>query len=112
MTTNPIILSLPTQTISDRDDDDAAAAAQDFNEIPSAHAEPAEEEPETEDPAKMDLEAFLSQFILIKTPYGYILARAPQHEPGMSRSRRGRSKAESNFQLRVRKSGDENRYKL
>jgi len=31
-----------------------------------------------ESDAKMDLDAFLSQFVLIKTPYGYILARAPQ----------------------------------
>ena len=33
---------------------------------------------ESESEAKMDLDAFLSQFVLIKTPYGYILARAPQ----------------------------------
>jgi hypothetical protein len=48
----------------------------------------------------MDLDAFLSQFVLIKTPYGYILARAPQPE-AMTRARRGRSKAESNFQVSI-----------
>ena len=35
---------------------------------------------ETEPESKMDLDAFLSQFVLIKTPYGYILARAPQQQ--------------------------------
>jgi hypothetical protein len=107
---------MPTfQTIADRDD------AQDLSEMTSelAHSEQepgSEPEPEAEvetesEQEEMDLDAFLSQFVLIKTPYGYILARAPQHD-AMSRARRGRNKAESNFQLRVRKSGERDEDRL
>ena len=101
------------QTLADRDD--VQELSEMSNEV--AHSEPeSEPEPEPEPEAEaeeeeMDLDAFLSQFVLIKTPYGYILARAPQHE-AMSRARRGRNKAESNFQLRVRKSGEKDEDRL
>lgn len=42
-----------------------------------------------EEMSSMDLEDFLSQFVLIKTPYGYILAKAPTSGE-MVRVRRGR----------------------
>jgi hypothetical protein len=63
------------QSISDRE------GTEDLSEEANPDSADPETEPEStesDSAAKMDLDAFLSQFVLIKTPYGYILARAPQ----------------------------------
>ncbi len=65
------------QSISDREGtEDLSEEANPDSDDPEPETEP--ESTESDSAAKMDLDAFLSQFVLIKTPYGYILARAPQ----------------------------------
>lgn len=92
----------PMSDVEDEDTNSAFTEAPISSNLASAEEQPSEELGPQSITTPQDLDDFLSQFVLIKTPYGYILARSnPNGE--MLRLRRSRQQAEKNFQLRVRK---------
>lgn len=76
-------------------------------EIPDAHLRLKRgASPLAEGALSPQLQSFLSQFVLIKTPHGYILGRSQRSDPNAVGG------AESNFQLRQRRLPAEHNYQL